>query len=185
MELVGNCLCLDFANTVARRPEGHGDRLTTMDGLLTWAQAAGVLPPDFAGGGGVALGDAIELRESVYRTFSAVAARRHPDPDDVSVIMNTYAEALCSASLHREGDGHVLRWPGERSARAVLWPVAASAGRLLLEGPLNRVGECPSCGWLFLDTTRNGSRRWCSMAMCGNQVKSRRYYAAKTTHRGS
>ncbi|MFD0480100.1 CGNR zinc finger domain-containing protein [Nonomuraea thailandensis] len=57
---------------------------------------------------------------------------------------------------------------------------AAIAGRSAQPG-----GECPSCGWLFLDTTRNGSRRWCSMAMCGSQVKSRRYYAAKTAHRGS
>lgn len=160
--------------------------MATMEGLLTWAQVAGIHPPDaFVDVGGVALNDAIELRESVYRTFSAIAAQRHPDSDDVSAMMSTYATALRSASLHREGDGHVPRWPGERSARAVLWPVAASAARLLLEGPLNRVGECPSCGWLFLDTTRNGSRRWCSMAMCGSQVKSRRYYAAKTAHRGS
>lgn len=183
-ELVGNCLCLDFANTVAKRPEGHDDWLKTMEGLLAWARMAGVLSPEAsAGGGGVALSDATELRESVYRTFSAIVAQRHPDPDDVSVIMDTYAVALRMASLHREGDGHVLRWPRERSARAVLWPVAASAARLLLEGPLNRVGECPSCGWLFLDTSRNGSRRWCSMAMCGSQVKSRRYYATKTAHR--
>lgn len=155
-----------------------------MEGLLAWAKVAGAHPPDApVSVGDVELSDAIGLRESVYRTFSAIVAQRQPDPGDLSVIMNIYAAALRSAHLHREGDGHVLRWPGERSTRAILWSVAASAARLLLEGPLNRVGECPSCGWLFLDTTRNGSRRWCSMAMCGNQVKSRRYYAAKTGHR--
>ncbi|MEU7864487.1 ABATE domain-containing protein [Nonomuraea sp. NPDC049141] len=185
-ELVGNCLCLDFANTVTKRPEGHGDRLVTMEGLLTWARASGAHPSDVpVGGGGVALSEAINLRESVYRMFSAIAAQRRPEPGDVAVIMNAYAAALQSAHLHlhHEGVGHVLRWPGQRSARPILWSVAASAARLLLEGPLGRVGECPSCGWLFLDTSRNGRRRWCSMAMCGNQVKSRRYYASKTAHR--
>ncbi|MEU8249085.1 ABATE domain-containing protein [Nonomuraea sp. NPDC048916] len=183
-ELVGNCLCLDFANSVARRPQCDRDYLTTMEDLLTWARASGAHPTDVpVTAGGVALSEAIDLRASVYRTFSAIVARRQPDPDDVTVIMDTYAAGLRAAHLHREGAGHVLRWPGQRSARPVLWAVAASAARLLLEGPLGRLGQCPSCGWLFLDTSRNGRRRWCSMAMCGNQVKSRRYYASKTARR--
>jgi predicted RNA-binding Zn ribbon-like protein len=61
----------------------------------------------------------------------------------------------------------------------VLAPVVWSAAELLTSGPLERVRECPgddTCGWLFLDTSRNGSRRWCDMRTCGNRAKARRHY---------
>jgi predicted RNA-binding Zn ribbon-like protein len=61
--------------------------------------------------------------------------------------------------------------------------IAASAAQLLLNGPLERVGECPSCHWLFLDTSRGGRRRWCSMAVCGARVKAQRYYATRAGDR--
>jgi predicted RNA-binding Zn ribbon-like protein len=54
--------------------------------------------------------------------------------------------------------------------------VAVSAFDLLTRGPLDRVGECPGCGWLFLDTSRNARRTWCSMETCGSRFKARRYY---------
>ncbi|MGH8826162.1 MAG: CGNR zinc finger domain-containing protein [Jiangellaceae bacterium] len=49
--------------------------------------------------------------------------------------------------------------------------------QLLTTGPLDRIGRCPGCGCLFLDTSRNGRRRWCSMSTCGSRTKSARYYA--------
>src|ERR671930_579256 len=66
----------------------------------------------------------------------------------------------------------------------VLAPVVWSAAELLTSGPLERVRECPgddTCGWLFLDTSRNGSRRWCDMRTCGNRAKARRYYRRAST----
>ncbi|WP_412543337.1 CGNR zinc finger domain-containing protein [Longispora sp. K20-0274] len=67
----------------------------------------------------------------------------------------------------------MLGWP----AGHLLGELAASAVELMLHGPFDRLGECPSCGWLFLDTSRNGQRRWCSMATCGGRVKARRHHA--------
>jgi predicted RNA-binding Zn ribbon-like protein len=61
----------------------------------------------------------------------------------------------------------------------VLWPVAWSAAELLTQGPLERIRECPgqdTCGWLFLDLSKNASRRWCDMRVCGNRAKARRHY---------
>ena len=63
-----------------------------------------------------------------------------------------------------------------------LWPVARTAADLLTSGRLDRVRECPGadgCGWLFYDTSKNGSRRWCSMEGCGNVAKARRLYARR------
>ena len=62
----------------------------------------------------------------------------------------------------------------------VLWPVAQSAAELLVQGSLERIRECPgqgTCGWLFLDLSKNASRRWCDMRVCGNRAKARRHYA--------
>ena len=61
----------------------------------------------------------------------------------------------------------------------MLWPVAWSAAELLAQGPLERIRECPgqdTCGWLFLDLSKNASRRWCDMRVCGNRAKARRHY---------
>ena len=78
-----------------------------------------------------------------------------------------------------EGGGFAWRWKRDDGLDRILWPVAWSAAELLTEGPLARVREYPgddNCGWLFLDTSRNGSRRWCDMSTCGNRAKARRYY---------
>ena len=63
--------------------------------------------------------------------------------------------------------------------QTLLWPVVWSAVELLTGGPVERVRECDNdpCGWLFVDMSRNRSRRWCDMRDCGNRVKARRHYA--------
>jgi predicted RNA-binding Zn ribbon-like protein len=70
--------------------------------------------------------------------------------------------------------------------RRAWWPVAASAGDLFSGPGADHLGVCdnPGCGWLYLDTTRNHSRRWCSMELCGNAAKSRRHAARSRTLRG-
>ena len=88
---------------------------------------------------------------------------------------------FAAASLRADGGTYRLSWPGDRTLRTLRWEVATSAVDLLTAGRLDRVGECPACGWLFLDTSKNRSRRWCSMATCGGRDKARRYYARHTT----
>ena len=68
----------------------------------------------------------------------------------------------------------------------VLWPIVRSAADLLTSGDLRKVRQCAreSCDWLFVDASKNHSRRWCSMNMCGSRVKARRYYQRKTRVKG-
>jgi predicted RNA-binding Zn ribbon-like protein len=191
-ELVGNALCLDFANTVDRRPDPQRDRLDEPGGVRRWAAHAGL--PGHGRAVDVDAGPSLlaarELRDAVLRTFGAVAAGKQPRAADLAAIGTCAAEGLGEARLRpvhgRDGDAahgpaggtsYRLEWPRPATGRQVLWAVADSAVELLRHGPLERVGQCPSCTWLFLDTSRNGRRRWCSMAMCGNQVKSARHYA--------
>jgi predicted RNA-binding Zn ribbon-like protein len=68
-----------------------------------------------------------------------------------------------------------MDWPAAGDLSALVDRVLASAVDLLTHGPLDRVGSCPRCGWLFVDTSKNGRRRWCSMAVCGNREKVRRH----------
>jgi predicted RNA-binding Zn ribbon-like protein len=82
---------------------------------------------------------------------------------------------MANVTIADDGAAFRLTWPTDR-ADAPLWPVARSAGDLLLSGDFARIGECPSCGWLFLDISRNGTRRWCSMATCGSRDKMARYH---------
>lgn len=216
-ELVGNALCLDFANTVNARPDPTRDWLADPADVDDWARNVGL-----DGRPAGTLSELHELREAVYRTFSAVAAGNRPAAADLDLITAIYAEAVEAARLvpantaygtdrrqprtadaayradgRRQGAGdaaygadgrrprtadaaYVLDWARPTTDRHVRWAVVESAMDLLRQGPLDRIGECPSCGWLFVDTSRNGRRRWCSMAMCGNRVKSARHYAARS-----
>ena len=72
----------------------------------------------------------------------------------------------------------------------VLWPVVWSAVELLTSADLGRIKECPGggegpCAWLFVDTSKNAIRRWCSMAECGGEAKSRRQTARRRVARAS
>ncbi|HKE52909.1 MAG TPA: ABATE domain-containing protein [Actinomycetes bacterium] len=194
LELAGNALCLDFANTVNARPTAQRDYLAGYSDLLAWSVYAGALPASAVeplepqGRSPAALAvlcNAHRLRDSVYRVFSVIAAGRRPESGDVERLGEAYAGALANVRIATRagsspGPGvpaYELTWPIRAGQLdAPLWPVAHSAGDLLLTGPLDRVGQCPSCGWLFLDTSRNGTRRWCNMATCGSRDKMARYH---------
>ncbi|HYN87467.1 MAG TPA: CGNR zinc finger domain-containing protein, partial [Ardenticatenaceae bacterium] len=87
-----------------------------------------------------------------------------------------YCAASAVAHLVWAETHYVARWLDASDPRLVLWPVAYSAGQLLLSPELARLKQCPGCGWLFLDLTKNQGRRWCSMNMCGVRDKMRRYH---------
>jgi len=184
LDLAGNALCLDFANTVdTRLAHGH-DYLGSYPDLLLWSAHAGALPTSVtrrlraeAGtpAAARALAGAHRLRDTVYAVFSAIAAQRRPSTGDLGALGTAYGTATGHAAIARDGGSFVLTWPAT-GPDTPLWPVARSAGDLLLAGPLERVGECPGCGWLFLDVSRNGGRRWCSMDICGSRDKMARYH---------
>jgi len=175
IELVGNALCLDFVNTVNARPVAQRDWLGTADEARTWAAAVGYavtgVIPD------TELQAARWLREVVYRVFRPLAHDEPPPQAELDHLIDMYAGALGQAELQPGAQAFRLAWPHRDALDSLCAEVAASAVELLTHGPLQRIGECPTCGWLFLDTSKNGRRRWCSMATCGSRDKARRYYA--------
>jgi predicted RNA-binding Zn ribbon-like protein len=198
-ELAGGRLCLDFANTVSdiRGGPSERDRLVDYADLLSWGRQAGAVSEPLArrlaaearrrpADARATFGEAIELREAIYRVFLAFAQGREPPKADLAVLNAALGRALSHRRIERRSRGDAccaLGWEEVPDALdAVLWPVAASAAELLVGGDdLARVRVCGlyeshECGWLFVDETKSHTRRWCSMKDCGNRAKARRHY---------
>jgi predicted RNA-binding Zn ribbon-like protein len=166
-------LCLDFANT--RYWRGQVAPTETLNGpadLASWTKAPKAPSPrEFE--------QAIALREALYRLFDAQAQGRPAAPRDLEALNQALAHAPVRKALRRGRSGY--EWEVDArsgTALALLAPVLWSAGDLLAGPRLDRVRRCanPECGWLFLDDSRAGKRRWCSMSACGNRAKARRHY---------
>lgn len=192
-DLSGGAVCLDFANTVSYRrdPVRRAERLNSFEDLLAFARQSKIIPPGeakqqiaralrHADDATRSLRKAIKLRESLYRAFSALARGKPASPHDVREINGFVQQALAHRNLVAANGGYRWQWQaGPRDLLdRVLWPVAASAAELLTSGELDdlRICNASTCGWLFLDRSRNHSRRWCDMKVCGNRQKARRHY---------
>lgn len=190
-ELVGEALCLDFTNTVGgwrggeltENLHGYGDLLSwgVQAGSITTEQEAQLLReaekrPDEAA---AVLAGALELRETLFRIFDAVAHEQTPDAEDMAVFNADLAQAMAHVQVTQHGDHFHWSWlEDNRDFSSVLWAVLRSAGDLLTTTPqLQYVRECGNdeCDWLFVDTTKNHSRRWCDMKGCGNRMKVRKH----------
>jgi predicted RNA-binding Zn ribbon-like protein len=172
LPLVGENIALDLANTFNGPRDGAPEQefLRTPDDLAAWAVHAGVVEKRPAVGARE-LAQTLELRATVYAAFRSIAEGREPAAEQLDVLARLHAEAVARARLVPAYD---LVWDGE-----VLGPLAVAAVELLRHGPLDRVKLCDGCPWLFLDTSRNHSRRWCSMNECGARLKVRRYRARR------
>jgi predicted RNA-binding Zn ribbon-like protein len=174
IEFWANDLALDFANTregTHADPE-RKDHLHAYADLVTWARRAGVLPRSVRPDG--QLGRARELRSAIYDVFAAVAAGDRPPRRALGALLRVHADAVREGTIE-DGD---WRWTGRHPDRP-LWPIAVAAVDLLRSDRLGRLKMCGNCNWLFIDRSRNGSRRWCSMDECGAHTKMRRYRAAR------
>ncbi len=194
LDMLGGALCLDFANTVNSRISTVHDYLGSYVELLGWAAKAGGIKGDEEAllaaaaerqpeRASAVLEEARSLRETIYRVFSFVAAGAQPAEVDLAALWQQYATGIEQARPHLSTGAVTLTWSTGEDLRAVLWPVAYSAGELLRSAEIRRVKECPGCGWLFVDTSKNGSRRWCSMYTCGTRDKMRRYHRRARTSR--
>jgi predicted RNA-binding Zn ribbon-like protein len=180
-------LCLAYANTrYWRGAATPTEQLNSPEDLLRWAATTERLParmvdrfsadwrerPDEAA---ISLTDATTLREAIFRSFAATAAGRPPSEEDMAVLNAALTVAPPRQRMRLGGWEVGVRDP---SASALLAPTLWSAADLLVGARLQRVRQCanPECGWLFLDNSKSGNRRWCSMSACGNRAKAHRHY---------
>jgi predicted RNA-binding Zn ribbon-like protein len=179
-------LCLDFANTrFWRGSEAATETLNRVEDLVEWCAANAALPRAQAAAWprrAEAFAQALALREAIYRVFLRLADGATPDPGDVGLLNRAFAAAPPRRVLAARGAG--FGWEiaaAAPDAVGLLTPVLWSAGDLLTGPSLVRLRHCanPRCLWLFVDDSRSGNRRWCSMAACGNRAKAHRHYVKR------
>jgi predicted RNA-binding Zn ribbon-like protein len=190
----GGWLCLDFANTLEERLSGSPvERLNTYADLLAWSRQAGILDTSEAGRlweqakaepaqAELELVSIKQARELIYRIFDALSRGEAAQAEDMRQFNHLLAETMAHARLVPGESGFTWGWSDERERlESPLWFIVRSAADLLTSPELRYTRVCASedCGWLFLDTSKNHSRRWCDMKSCGNRAKARRHYTRK------
>ncbi len=201
---IGGDPSIDFVNTVDDRlAELPSDRLASYDDLLDWCEQAGLVRSEVLTSLREAASEreqdadrvlrrARSFRERLDRVLAATAAGAPPDAEDLVAITALARKAAAHSRLERhdggfawildEAGGCGLDWP--------IWTLARAAVALLTSESLRHLRQCAdaTCGWWFIDRSRNHSRRWCDMSSCGNRAKARRNYArqkARRTARGA
>ncbi|MCG8306531.1 MAG: CGNR zinc finger domain-containing protein [Cytophagales bacterium] len=196
MSLDGGCICFDFTNTVhSRKEEMMEDYLHTYTDLLQWCRRTGSLPEERierlqstadeqpAKAEGV-LKQAKKIREVLYGVFSALAARKQPQASMMEQYNKAMRQSLIHLRFYYEHEEKKLDWQQEVvQLEEPLWRILKSAFDIWVQEDLKRIKECESCGWMFLDTSKNNRRRWCNMQSCGSIDKALRYYYRKKKQR--
>jgi predicted RNA-binding Zn ribbon-like protein len=190
LSLVGSELALDFTNTSSgRNSAAHQEHLVSAQDVVAWACHARVIGPDDRARLAAAvvqdgtlsrelLRRALALREIIYTVGVSIATRRQPPAEPVEQLARAHADCVAHAHLVPHQATFVWTWdPKEAAIESVLGPITLSALTLLTQADLSRIKQCHGdhCGWLFFDTTKNKSRRWCEMEVCGNRAKQRRH----------
>lgn len=201
-KLVAGAPCLDFVNTVGGRVPDPGSQcaggvrvlresLDGYDDLLRWAEFAALVPgPEISRLRELAAEDprrsaavharAVAFREALYRIGAAAAQGRQATACDTSWLDQEWHAARDAQRIAVQAGRVAVGWQEDPRLDRLLWPLALDAVALFSGESgvrLDRLKQCPgeSCGWLFLDTSRNGSRQWCDMRDCGNVAKVRRF----------
>ena len=194
--IVGGNLALDLLNT-QNGPAGgppEDDALREYDDLVAWAQYVGMLAvPEVdylvrrarhdPAAARATFDRAIATRRYLYDLFGAVARGERPPDGAMALLQGDEAEALTHAQLVATGKTFSWRWADRDDLARPLWPVIHEAVGLLTDGPLDRVKGCGACRFLFVDESKNRSRRWCSMEDCGTAAKMRKYVARRAVAR--
>jgi predicted RNA-binding Zn ribbon-like protein len=193
-QLVAGHLALDFANSLdnrydpARRLELLSDyerfvAFARQSGILTASQARKLLSETGEASAAEALTLILELREAMYFLFLAVITKSAPPRKAFETFNQWLAEARSAQTLTWEKGSFNWRFePAIKTPLAPLYPILFAAADLLTSTDLAFVRECgdETCRWLFLDRSKNHSRRWCDMKVCGNRAKAERFHSRQS-----
>jgi predicted RNA-binding Zn ribbon-like protein len=190
-EFIAGALCLEFANTIHNSRAGDKEEeLHAIFDLLQWAKEAGLLSSADhdrlaahysrnSREAAAALTKAITIRDLLLAIFAGIANGRSVSSQRLSELNSVLAQTPGLLRVHKNPDRIETEWTSATDGpQQVLFAVLTSAAELLASDRLGRIRECASadCTWLFVDESRNRSRRWCDMSACGNRMKARRHY---------
>ncbi|MFY0255642.1 CGNR zinc finger domain-containing protein [Chitinophaga sp. 30R24] len=186
LRLEGSILCLDFINTVENRKKAAPyDYLNSFKDLLKWYAHTGALSPkiihtlerlakDYPQKATIVFDKCKQLRELLHSILSRLVAKKSPLPEDLLLFNRFISEAYASIEISFPAGQGLLQFNAP-VLEQVYWWLIKSAVELFISPMVTGVKECPGCGWLFLDKSKNGSRKWCSMRTCGDVSKVKAY----------
>ena len=196
--LDGGVLCLDFTNTVhSRRESPVFDYLQSFEDWIKWLRKVKALSPlrlnelqsyarKHKSQAAEALKEVKEIRETIYLLFFSVAADKPVESEVLSSFNVLLSEALSNIRIRvQEHEVHIEWNRRELHLNEPLWVIVKSGYDVLIDTPFKRIRSCEACGWLFLDQSKNNSRRWCNMQTCGSIHKARKYYHRKKKRKNS
>lgn len=182
-------LSIDYANTLEWRGSTAHDTLTRLSDLITWLTSSGALTPEAAASlsrwfeqhprhAATVFLEAIENRETLYRLLRAKALGEPLLSSDLARLNHALNQTAARTRLDDAGSHLGWRVEVKPTAPAILTAVLWSGADLLANPAPVRLRECANerCLWLFLDDSKGGTRRWCSMQSCGNRAKAHRHY---------
>ena len=192
LQLDGGCLIFDFINTVnTRKPAPEFEYLRTFEDFLAWSAKVGSLPrrrlqllrehasirQKLAS---ATLHNVIDTRENLYKLFSAIADGKSPDATMVNAFNERLSLTFRKINMRFGAAGAEVYFNNDEiSLDEPLQAIIKSAFEILTREDFHRIKACPRCGWLFLDTSKNGKRKWCDMNVCGSREKALEYYYRK------
>jgi predicted RNA-binding Zn ribbon-like protein len=194
-DLSGGHPALDLVNSLDNRfrADGPNENLVRYSDLLRFLRESGLLDAQqsrlldksaSAEAADQALRGVRELREATAAVFYAAMEERTPTPADIRTLERHFLEASRHRELHWDEAHTHMAWKWDRAEtdpNLPLWLLAQSVSDILLSADAARVRTCAvdTCRWLFLDTSKNHTRRWCNMKVCGNRMKARRFQARR------
>jgi predicted RNA-binding Zn ribbon-like protein len=194
LPFVGGHPSLDFTNTASWPVGGaRNERLVDYAALVAWSVRARLIDAELAdamlarslveaAAAARVLHGARDLRAAVHDVFAARATGAPVPRQALDRLNHHLAEALVHARIGEQDGTFDWTWEGRPDALdRMLWPLARATADLLTSEELARVRMCAgeNCGWLFIDASKNRTRRWCSMSDCGNRAKVRRFRALR------
>ncbi len=189
IRLDGGRLCLDFINTVHDRfEEPQRDYINSIDDLITWSVKTDILDGEsrnivmnsVKSNPGKSIdfhGHSLGLRELLYSMFLEIAHGRTIKNADLSKFNRTLSGTLSKLKVEQNKLVFTAQWSIKaKDFDKIILPIVKDAYDLLLLNRSERIRECPKCGWLFYDVSKNGRRKWCSMETCGSRAKANEWY---------
>lgn len=192
ISLDGGSLCLDFINTINDRfVVDPLDYLGSGQDLVKWAYRLKITENDthkkllkyidiHPQAASEFLQQAKSIRELIYKIFLSISHNNEIQKEHLVTFNKIIPDYFSKLQIEVKDGSTIESWDyKQEDLHRILAPVLKDAYTLLLEGNRDRIRECPKCGWLFFDKSKNGRRRWCSMQTCGSNVKSLEYYRRK------
>ncbi|UOQ43738.1 CGNR zinc finger domain-containing protein [Halobacillus salinarum] len=182
----GGNLGLDFINTANyKNGEIVEEWLFNVSDFIDWASHLNIgnnFSADLNNSDESFFEDIIQLRFSMYNIVTALINAREVNEQDVTIFNNWLKRANSSLEIRIDKSGDIVEgYSTNRDLESLLYPVVHSFKNLLESNHIKKVKQCSSdaCNWLFIDNTKNKSKQWCTMDVCGNREKAKRHYRAK------